>query len=51
MENLLIFLIILTPFLGVMCVGCFVADYILPHIKPLERWLETLPMMEDDDDE
>lgn len=26
----------------------FVADYVLPRIKPLERWIESLPMMEED---
>ncbi len=49
MEDLLIFLIIVTPFLGVLCICGFVADYILPHIKPLERWLETLPQWEEDE--
>lgn len=41
---------ILTGFLLVLAAVGFVADYILPHIKPLERWLESLPQWEDDDE-
>ena len=30
-------------------VGGLVADYIFPHIKPLERFLDSLPMMDDEE--
>lgn len=44
-------LMIMAGFLMVLAVAGFVADYILPHIKPLERWIESLPQWEDEDDE
>lgn len=44
-------LMIMAGFLMVLAVVGFVADYILPHIKPLERWIESLPQWEDEDDE
>lgn len=41
-------LVILTGYLGVLCVGCLVADYVFPHIPFIERWLESLPNWDDE---
>lgn len=38
-------LAILAGYLLILALGGVVADYILPHIRPLERWINTLPMM------
>lgn len=40
-------LMILCWFLIILGIGCFVADYIFPHIGPLEHYIERLPMMDD----
>lgn len=30
---------------SILCiVGGFVADYIMPHIRPVERFIESLPL-------
>lgn len=42
-------LCIIFVYLVVLALCGIVADYILPRIKPLERWLETLPQWEDDE--
>lgn len=37
-------------FVGMMLVlgvGGFIADYIFPHVKPLARYIDDLPMMDD----
>lgn len=44
-------LLILSGLLCVLTIGGFIADYIFPHIRPLNRFIESLPMMEDDFDE
>ena len=36
-------------FLLILAAGCLIADFVFPHIRPLERYLEGLP--EDEDDE
>lgn len=41
--DLVVNLAILTGYLLVLCAGCFVADYILPKIPFVERFLDTLP--------
>lgn len=51
MGDLVVGLVLMLGFLAILAVGGLVADYILPHIKPLERWLETLPLWEDDEGE
>lgn len=35
----------LFPFAVLFAVGGFVSDFILPHIKWLNDWIDTLPMM------
>ena len=44
-------LMILTGYMGVLCVGCLIADYVFPHIPFIERWIESLPAWEDEPDE
>ncbi len=39
----------LAPFLGLLAVGSLISDFILPHIGPLARWIDTLPMMQEED--
>lgn len=50
LDEAVVCLMILTGYLGVLCVGCLVADFIFPHIPFIERWLESLPAWEDEDD-
>lgn len=44
-------LVILTGYLGALCVGCIIADYVFPHIPFIERWIESLPAWEGEDEE
>lgn len=44
-------LAIVAGYLTVLCVGCIVADYVLPHIPFIERFLDRLPGAEGEDDE
>ena len=37
-------------FLLILAAGCLIADFVLPHIRPLERYLESLPEYEDDEE-
>lgn len=41
---------ILAVFLFILGIGALIADYVFPHIGPLERYLESLPMFEEDDE-
>ncbi len=50
-ENLLIVFLYVTAFVAALVVGGVFSDYIIPHIKPLERWLESLPAGKEDDDD
>jgi len=50
-EDLILLLAYMSATCLILGVAGFVADYILPHIGPLERWLETLPQWEDEDDD
>ncbi len=36
-------------FMVALTIGGLVADYVLPHIGPIERYLESLPDFEDDE--
>lgn len=42
--------IILFGLLGVLGIGGLIADYVFPRIGPLNRWLDSLPDYEDDDE-
>lgn len=43
MEELVLFLLYATGINAVLVVGCIIADYVLPHIPFIERYLESLP--------
>lgn len=43
-------LAMLSVFRFILAIGGFVADYIFPHIKPLQRYIDSLPMMEEDEE-
>ena len=49
-DCLLMFLIYMVPFMLILCVGCFIADYVFPHIPFLNRWLDSLPEFEEEDE-
>lgn len=40
-------LMIFTGYMIVLAIGGFVADYIFPHIKPLNDFIDSLPIMAD----
>lgn len=40
-------LMIFTGYMIVLAIGGFVADYIFPYIKPLNDFIDSLPMMAD----
>lgn len=48
MEDLIILLGEMAVFLGILSIGGIIADYVLPHIPPLRRWIDSLPEKEDD---
>ena len=50
MEELVIFLFYMTGINAVLLVGCIAADYIFPHIPFIERFLESLPEWDDEED-
>lgn len=41
---------ILTGYLLVLGVGCLIADFVFPHIPCLERYLDSLPDWEGEDE-
>lgn len=43
-------LIIWTGYMGVLLIGCIIADYVFPRIPFIERWLKSLPAWEDEED-
>ncbi len=42
MESYILMIIIIGMFLCLVGLGGIITDYIFPHIKPLERWLDNL---------
>lgn len=51
MCDLAVFLFYMVLIFGTLVLGGFVADYVFPYIKPLERWRKSLPLYGDDADE
>lgn len=39
---------ILTVYLFILGAGGIIADYVLPNIPPLRRWIDSLPEKDDD---
>lgn len=50
MEDLVVNLAILCGFLAVLGVGGLIADYVFPHIPFIQRFLDTLPDWDEDED-
>lgn len=48
MEDLVIALGLFTAYLLILFCGGLVADYVFPHIGPLARWIDTLPLMQEE---
>ena len=49
-DGILFILKYVMPFMGLLCVGGVIADHVFPHIKPLEKWLSSLPAWDDEDE-
>ena len=49
LDGAVILLLYIAGILGVLAVGCIVADFIFPHIPFIERYLESLPDWDDED--
>ena len=41
----------LAVFLGILGIGALIADYVFPHIPFIERFLDTLPDWDEDEDD
>lgn len=50
LDELVANLIVLDVFLIVLGIGGLIADFILPHIPFVERFLDTLPNWDDEDE-
>lgn len=50
MEDLILFLAYMTVLNLVLAVGCLIADYVFPHIPFIEKYLESLPAWDDEED-
>lgn len=44
-------LLILMGLFAILAIGGLISDYILPHIEPINRFIDSLPMMQDDCDD
>ena len=42
--------LILSGFLVVLSIGAFIADHILPHIPLIQRYLDSLPDWDDEEE-
>lgn len=42
-------LMIFSGYLCILGIGGIVSDYIFPHIKPLAKFIDSLPLMEEED--
>lgn len=50
MGDMVVGLGFMCAFLFVLCLGGLIADYVFPHIPFIQRWLDSLPEYEDDED-
>lgn len=48
MDDLIVTLGLFAAYLLILSVGGLVADYVFPHIGPLARWIDTLPLMREE---
>ena len=51
MEEAVVDLTILTGYLLILCVGCLIANYVFPHIPFIQRFLDSLPDWDEEEDE
>lgn len=49
-DCLLVFLVYTGGFCLLLGIGAFIADYVLPHIPIVNRWLDSLPDYDDDEE-
>lgn len=49
MEDAVIALAIIAGYMLLLGVGGLIADYVLPHIPFVARWIESLPDWEEDE--
>lgn len=42
--------VFLAAFLGILGIGALIADYVFPHIPFIQRYLDSLPDYEDDEE-
>lgn len=49
-DCLLVFFVYMGSFCLLLGIGAFVADYVFPHIPFLNKWLESLPEFEEEDE-
>lgn len=49
-DDLIIHIGLLGALMLILCVGCVIADYIFPHIPPLQRWLDSLPDYDEEEE-
>lgn len=49
-EEGVVCLLILAGYLLVLGIGCLIADFVFPHIPFIERFLDSLPEFEDDEE-
>ncbi|MCU6701281.1 hypothetical protein [Muriventricola aceti] len=50
LDAAVVFLLYAAGILLTLGAGGLVADYIFPHIKPLGRFMDGLPMMDDEEE-
>ena len=50
-DCLLVFFVYMGSFCLLLGIGAFVADYVFPHIPFLNKWLESLPEFEEEDEQ
>lgn len=48
MEDFVLFLFYMTGLNAVLLVSCLIADYVLPRIPFIERYLDSLPDWDED---
>jgi len=49
--GLLLFCAVVSAISAALVLGGLIADYILPHCKRLDRWVNSLPMAQNDEKE
>lgn len=49
--GLLLFCAAVSAISAALVLGGLIADYVLPHCKRLNKWLETLPLAQQDEKE